>query len=193
MAESWFLVWTENYNYSCVSESLNSSHISVFDHWIFDPKYPYHCILWIYTWKIASRLWGIKHIALHHMHIFVEIILYNVSCSLPHVIHTDSIQYKQLQNSILSITSDHANVWVYIWVLFKSNIPVPLKFMSILLWYLNCLWVLSHPLLFSLCVSSEKKYQVSQRTHCTYIKLNLIDNFNISILNKTKLCVFTCF
>jgi hypothetical protein len=22
MAESWFLVWTENYNYSCVSESL---------------------------------------------------------------------------------------------------------------------------------------------------------------------------
>jgi hypothetical protein len=33
-------------------------------------------------------------------------------------------QYKQLQNSILSITSDHANVWVYIWVLSKSNIPV---------------------------------------------------------------------
>jgi hypothetical protein len=34
-----------------------------------------------------------------------------------------------------SITSDHANVWVYIWVLFKSNIPVPLKFMLILLRY----------------------------------------------------------
>ena len=47
---------------------------------------------------------------LHHMYIFVQIILYNVSCSLPHVIHTDSTQYKYLQNSILSITSDHANV-----------------------------------------------------------------------------------
>ena len=174
-------------------QSLNSSHISVFDHWILDPKYPYHCILWIYTWKIASKLWGIKHIVLHHMHICVQIILYNVSCSLPHVIHIDSSQYKQLQNYILSITSDHANVWVYIWVLFKSNIPVPLKFMLILLWYLNLLWVLNHPLLFFLCVNSEKKYQVSQRTHCTCIKLNLIDNFNISTLNKTKLCVFAYF
>jgi hypothetical protein len=53
-----------------------------------------------------------------------------VSCSLPHVIHTDSTQYKQLQSSILSITSHHANAWVYIWVLFKSNIPVPLKFFT---------------------------------------------------------------
>ena len=61
--------------------------------------------------------------------------------SLPHVINTDAAQHKQLQNSIWSITSDHANVWVYIWVLFKSNIPVPLKFMLILLWYLNLLWV----------------------------------------------------
>ena len=47
---------------------------------------------------------------LHHMHIYVWIILYNVSCSLPHVMHTDSIQYKQLKHSILSITSHHANV-----------------------------------------------------------------------------------
>ena len=115
-------------------QSLNSSHLSVFDHWILNPKYPYHCILWIYTSLIASR-----HIVLHHMHIFVLIILYNVSCWLPHVIHTDSTQYKQLQNYILLITSDHANVWVYIWVLFKSNIPVPLKCMLILLWYLNLL------------------------------------------------------
>ena len=29
----------------------------------------------------------------------------------------------------------------------------------------------------------RKKYQVSQRTHCTCIKLNLIDNFNISTIN----------
>ena len=58
-----------------------------------------------------------------------------MTCSLPHIIHTDSTQYKQLQNSILSITSDHANVWVYICVLFESNIPVPLKFMLILLRY----------------------------------------------------------
>ena len=56
-----------------------------------------------------------------------------MSCSLLHVIHTDSTQYKQLQNYILSITSDLANVWVYICVLFKSTIPVPLKFMLILL------------------------------------------------------------
>jgi hypothetical protein len=45
-------------------KSLNSSHLSVFDHWILNPKYPYHCILWIHTWKIASRLWGIKHLVL---------------------------------------------------------------------------------------------------------------------------------
>jgi hypothetical protein len=32
----------------------------------------------------------------------------------------------------------------------------------------------------------KKKYQVSQRTHCTCIKLNLIDNFNISTLNKNN-------
>jgi hypothetical protein len=50
-----------------------------------------------------------------------------MSCSLTHVIHTDSTQYKQLQNYILSITSDLANVWVYICVLFKSNIPVVLS------------------------------------------------------------------
>jgi hypothetical protein len=37
---------------------------------------------------------------------------------------------------------------------------------------------------FFLYVNSEKKYQVSQRTHCTCNKLNLIDNFNISTLNK---------
>jgi hypothetical protein len=30
----------------------------------------------------------------------------------------------------------------------------------------------------------KTKYQVSQRNHCTCIKLNLIDNFNISTLNK---------
>jgi hypothetical protein len=32
----------------------------------------------------------------------------------------------------------------------------------------------------------KKKYQVIQRIHCTCIKLNLIDNFNISTLNKKK-------
>jgi hypothetical protein len=36
----------------------------------------------------------------------------------------------------------------------------------------------------------KKKYQVSQRTHCTCIKLNLIDNFNISTLNKKKIMHF---
>ena len=87
------------------------------------------------TWQNACSRHRMDSSLLHHMYIFVLIILYNVSCSLPHVIHTDSTQYKQLQNSISSITSDHANVWVYIWVLFKSNIPVPLKFMLILLWY----------------------------------------------------------
>jgi hypothetical protein len=45
-----------------------------------------------------------------------------MSYSLSHVIHTDSTQYKQLQNKILSITSDHENVWVYICVLSKLNI-----------------------------------------------------------------------
>ena len=68
---------------------------------------------------------------------FVHIIFYTVSRSLTHAIDTDSTQYKQLHNSILSITSDPANARVYVWVLFKSNIPVPLKFMLILLWYLN--------------------------------------------------------
>jgi len=27
--------------------------------------------------------------------------------------------------------------YIYIWALFKSNIPVPLKFMQIILWYSN--------------------------------------------------------
>jgi hypothetical protein len=45
-------------------------HHIFLSHWILNPKYPYHCILCIYTWKIASSLWGIKHIVLHHMYIF---------------------------------------------------------------------------------------------------------------------------
>ena len=48
---------------------------------------------------------------------------------------------------------------------------------------------LNHPLFFFLCVNSEKKYQVSQRTHCTCIKLNLIDNFNISTVKKKHMRV----
>jgi hypothetical protein len=34
----------------------------------------------------------------------------------------------------------YMSICICIWVLFKSNIHVPLKFMLILLWYLNLLW-----------------------------------------------------
>jgi hypothetical protein len=106
-------------------QSLNSSHLSVFDQWILNPKYPYHCILWIFTWKISSRLWGIKHIALHHMHIFVYIILYNVSCSLPHVIHTDSTQYKQFQNCILFWSCKYMSIYLgYFYVKYSCSFKI---------------------------------------------------------------------
>ena len=36
--------------------------LCLYDHWILNPKYPYHCILWIFKWTIASRLWGICHL-----------------------------------------------------------------------------------------------------------------------------------
>ena len=49
---------------------------------------------------------------------------------------------------------------------------------------------LNHPLFFFFMLTLKKKYQVSQRTHCTCIKLNLIDNFNISTLNKKKIMHF---
>ena len=178
----WVIMWH-------IFTSTNNTTTIVFPTQLLELLCTYHVIKQCTEKETTSHSIFLLTIKLNYLH-DLKIMF---QCSLPHVIHIDSSQYKQLQNSILSITSDHANVWVYIWVLFKSNIPAPLKFMLMLLWYLNLLWVLSHPLLFFLCVNSENKYQVSQRTHCTCIKLNLIDNFNISTLNKTKLCVFTCF
>jgi hypothetical protein len=54
MAESWFLVWTENYNYACVSESLNSSHLSVFVNTKFESEVVSFSVHYLMTWYVYN-------------------------------------------------------------------------------------------------------------------------------------------
>ena len=87
MAESWFFLSTENYNYSRLSESLiniqslNSSHLSVFDHWILNQKYPCHCILWIlphlYMKNRKSTMRNQTH-CFTHVHFCINTLVYCV-------------------------------------------------------------------------------------------------------------------